>query len=322
MATVGRRGVACDPVIPAKLEASSGELNLKLVCVGAANTGKSTFLKYWETKESHLMMRTTINMEFHKQEMDILLPAKDAVLVQPTRDSQGVVDATTMSSFFRSEPSKASSGSLFSAPPQSSNAAVASHEAASNKAGPHYRITAPAIPEYSPCETQRAIVKVWDIQGQESTKSLTRVFYQGAIGALVFCEINSSPETLESAALWKRDINGKVFVTRGDKSEEPVPCWLVVNKYDKLKDMPAPPPWASRPSIDAFAAEHGFVGWSYAAGQRGLNVAETVQGLVAKCIEIFPEEIRRQSGGAGGGSGPMVQRTRRHVKPNQACCNT
>lgn len=299
------------------------EVNLKLLCVGAASTGKSTFLKFWETKESHQGIRTTIQMEFHKQEMDVALPPpyglpSPPAATQPSEDR----DTNAVSSSFTNV--GASSGLLR----ENSSVVQPSETKRTMSAMAPFRLTVPEIrTNFGPgTELRRAIVKVWDIQGQESTKMMTRIFYTGAVGALVFCELQSSSDSLDSAVLWKHDIDSKVRVVRNDGSgDQPIPCWLVVNKYDLVKDLPPTscPSWASRSMLDAFVATHGFVGWSYAAGLKGVNVPETVAALVSKCVERFPEEIRALAAAspAQGNGGVHLQRTRRVPKPNNSCCN-
>ena len=96
-----------------------------------------------------------------------------------------------------------------------------------------------------------------------------------------------------------------------------------MNKYDLLKDMPsaAYPAWASRQHLDQFCEQHGFVGWSYAAGLKGINVKETVEALVAASIARFPSEIRNLSQAGQSQGGLNMQRTRRQQKPaNTGCC--
>lgn len=295
----------------------SEEVTLKLLCVGAASTGKSTFLKYWETKEVHHIVRTTIQMEFHKQEMDIFLPPPGGFEANPS--SSPMIMASS-SNFAQTDgtPSGSSSPTL--------GGSVTKR--ASSVAGNCYRLATPEVrTNYGPLtDRRRAIVKVWDIQGQESTKLMTRIFYTGAVGALIFCELTNTPESLESAVLWKQDIDAKVRVPKADGSgEQGIPCWLVANKYDLIKDMPngVGPSWATRQLLDQFAAQHGFVGWSYAAGLKGINVSETVASLVGKCVERFPEEIRNQTMAppSGQSGGVVLQRTRRPQKQDNGCCN-
>jgi len=269
------------------------EVTLKLVCVGAAATGKTTFLKYWETSVPHAHVRTTIQMEFHKLEMAVTIPLDETAF--------SALPLATKSSASFSPPAR-----TLSAPPAATNPS-------------QYKLLPPDFPTCQGGEERRAIVKVWDIQGQDRTRTMTRPFYQGALGALVFCDI-ANQESLEQAILWKKDICSKIFVTRMDKSEENPPCWLVVNKHDMLKDITPLPLFFSRPSLDAFCLQNGFAGWCYASGLKGQNVHESIKALVATSIALFPHEIRNQTM-AGTTATPGAVRTRKEKKKESGCCD-
>jgi GTPase SAR1 family protein len=309
---------------PSPPRANQEEVTLKIVCVGAAASGKSTFLKFWETNQQHHHLRSTIQMEFHKLEMDVELPLADnPAAVQAITSYKALGSGNNSSALAASDPQ--SGANLGSSLVSSSSFLRGQSSGALTSPTLSYKLTVPELPQYGGCsENRRAIVKVWDIQGQENTKFMTRPFYSGAVGALVFCEITQTPDSLDSAVLWKKDICQKVFVQRADKSEENPPCWLVVNKYDVLKDMPPAsyPAWASRQQLDQFCEANGFSGWSYAAGLKGLNVKETVEALVAASIARFPAEIRSLSQ-AGQAQGVNMQRTRRQQKPaDTGCCGS
>lgn len=56
---------------------------------------------------------------------------------------------------------------------------------------------------------------------------MSRVYYRGAMGALVVFDITNS-STLEAALEWKQDLDGKVCLDGG----RPVPSVLLANKCD------------------------------------------------------------------------------------------
>ncbi|KEG08437.1 putative ras-related protein rab, partial [Trypanosoma grayi] len=362
------------------------ELDIKVVCVGAANTGKTTFLRYWETGECPLHLSTTIQMEFHRREMSIAVPP--SAYFEPNSCTETTETTTTMASppcdegtapkgdeactvgalpvpFTESVAvegnsssgggggggSRSSTGEFTfrrrrSPTPVglSSNALAGSSSYAvlQNPFGDEYAITPPRLPAFYPAamagrsgstrSSSRttgggeegeiewplthvpAIVKVWDIQGQESTKKMTRIFYTGAMAVIIFCEMSSNIESLTSALSWKSDVAQKIFVPQGGKprrsssssgaskcqqqqqekgdgeGDANPPCWLVVNKYDLLAGLPSPPSWASHAALDEVCARHGFAGWSYAAGRRGVNVEAVVRAVIAAAVERFPQQ--------------------------------
>lgn len=61
--------------------------------------------------------------------------------------------------------------------------------------------------------------------GQERVGNMTRVYYKGAMGALIVFDVSRAP-TFEAVTRWKADIDSKVLLPDGS----PVPCLLVANK--------------------------------------------------------------------------------------------
>ncbi|EAN84659.1 putative ras-related protein rab [Trypanosoma cruzi] len=418
------------------------EIDIKLVCVGAANTGKTTFLRCWETGNPPMHLSTTIQMEFHRREMSIAVPSpvyfekknrsveefkmttsknfvgdnaldgnderlhrEDAFGCssisgdnsnnnKSNRDNAHNIAQPCSLPFFRNENGeRLLSSSVGKGNGNNGNSnSNSSHGFPHNPFGSEYVLLPPRIPPphlkafpnssstgrricslfYEndvknekegkwPLVHVPAIVKVWDIQGQESTKKMTRIFYTGAIAVLIFCEMSNSMDSINSALSWKSDVEQKIhipkeksllvsstppaiggkFDTRGGNSSkgqieeiesENPPCWLVVNKYDLLSGFASPPEWASHAALDELCARHGFAGWSYAVGRRGVNVEAVVQAVIFAAMERFPrkftwvwenETIHVSSNGKGSGVDPVVLRTRKRLKQHQrsGCCS-
>ncbi|EKF38777.1 ras-related protein rab, putative [Trypanosoma cruzi marinkellei] len=409
------------------------EIDIKLVCVGAANTGKTTFLRCWETGDAPVHLSTTIQMEFHRREMSIAVPspvyfeqknrsAEEFKMTASTHSENNNAPGGNNQSLHREVVLGCSGGNsnkkdsthnsalpsswrfsrnlneerLFSSSVSkeySNNGSRNSmHGIPHNPFGSDYAILPPQIPPphlnvfpsggstgkricslfYDkdmknenegkwPLVHVPAIVKVWDIQGQESTKKMTRIFYTGAIAVLIFCEMSDNMDSLISALSWKSDVAQKIHIPkeksllasstspsfegksdardenlpRGQieeiESENP-PCWLVVNKYDLLSSLASPPEWASHAALDELCARHGFAGWSYAIGRRGVNVEAVVQAVIFAAMKRFPhkftwvwrkETIHVTPSGKGNGVDPVVLRTARQLKKHQrrGCCS-
>ncbi|KAH9598621.1 Small GTPase [Trypanosoma melophagium] len=362
------------------------ELDIKIVCVGAANTGKTTFLRYWESGETPLHLSTTIQMEFHRREMTITVPSYSYYERQQCFEEASATNTNTDNNNNNNnntgdnEHSKSSSNQeckvhsrhasqtatrspIFIPPPSLSsgnhnwnntNKSSNNYNGLQNPFGDGYRIIPPRMPSfyYTPVTNSNgssnsrnsekdnaslgwslsqvpAIVKVWDIQGQECTKKMTRIFYTGAIAVLIFCEISSSMDSLENALSWKSDVEQKIFIPttkpsnstsrdsikrntppypyqqakhHSDETQQKggcvenadyanPPCWLVVNKYDLLPALPTPPTWASHLALDDWCERHRFAGWTYTAGRRGVNVEAVMQALIAEAVGRFPQQF-------------------------------
>ena len=80
---------------------------------------------------------------------------------------------------------------------------------------------------------------------------MSRVYYKGAMGALVVFDITKS-STLDAASVWKRNLDKNVSLANG----RPVPAVLLANKCDiKSRDGDV------MSSLDAFCEKNHFAGW-------------------------------------------------------------
>ena len=72
-------------------------------------------------------------------------------------------------------------------------------------------------------------VQVWDVAGAHATRGgIADVYYKDAFGALLVYDL-SRPETFESVAKWKAEVDAKVTLPNG----EPLPVVLLANKCDR-----------------------------------------------------------------------------------------
>lgn len=80
---------------------------------------------------------------------------------------------------------------------------------------------------------------------------MSRVYYKGAMGALVVFDITNS-STLEAAAEWKEDLDRNVCLHSGHL----LPAVLLANKCDSEgRDRGDPS------CLDGFCEKNGFSGW-------------------------------------------------------------
>ncbi|XP_020483047.2 ras-related protein Rab-32 [Labrus bergylta] len=117
-------------------------------------------------------------------------------------------------------------------------------------------------------------LQLWDIAGQEWFKKMSRVYYKGAMGALVVFDIRNS-STLEAASKWKQDLDSKVCLESG----RPVPAVLVANKCDLTgndSDVAG--------SLDGFCIDNSFTCWFKTSAKENVNIDEAFAVLVKQMM--------------------------------------
>ncbi|XP_003978587.1 ras-related protein Rab-32 [Takifugu rubripes] len=132
-------------------------------------------------------------------------------------------------------------------------------------------------------------LQFWDIAGQERFRKMSRVYYKGAMGALVVFDITNS-STLEAASEWKEDLDSKVCLHSGHL----LPAVLLANKCDGEGRDRGDPSW-----LDGFCEKNGFSGWFETSAKDNINIDEAVHFLVQQMMLLD-----------GGLSGEEEQRDR------------
>ncbi len=97
---------------------------------------------------------------------------------------------------------------------------------------------------------------IWDIVGQRAYQKLRQMYYQGAAGALVVCDVTRS-DTLESMVEWTKSL---FQVTN------PVPVLFLANKSDLIHKAEFKPP-----DLEAIATEFRSP-FFYTSAKSGANV--------------------------------------------------
>jgi small GTP-binding protein len=119
-------------------------------------------------------------------------------------------------------------------------------------------------------------VQLWDVSGHLRFSDLTRMYYAGSVGALVVFDV-TKPETLDAAAVWKSDMDGKVV----GGCDEPIPVLLIGNKIDLV-----PGGWArNMRQMEEFKLRHRFVGYIETSAKTAVNVNVAVRALVDYVLE-------------------------------------
>ena len=141
------------------------------------------------------------------------------------------------------------------------------------------------------CEDGNVIrLQLWDIAGQERFGNMTRVYFKGAVGAIVVHDINKKgPNCFDAPKRWKKELDEHVGVGGKAADGKGVPTVLLANKVDLL-DRAVP-----TEALDKLVADNGFFKWFDTSAKEGTNVDAAITTLV--------EEVMRCQGVTGGSSG-------------------
>lgn len=126
----------------------------------------------------------------------------------------------------------------------------------------------------------RITLQLWDVAGVERYGQMMRVYFHGAVGAVVICDAQR-PETLQLAGKWKEEIDSKVWLDEGGTR---LPCLLIVNKIDLGEEV-------SRETVQSFVEEHGFTAAHYVSAKTGEGVEEAFEDTV-ETVERLGDAVR------------------------------
>jgi GTPase SAR1 family protein len=108
------------------------------------------------------------------------------------------------------------------------------------------------------------------LTGGERYDNITRVYYAGAVGALVVFDV-TRPNARECALIWKNDLDEKIRASTGT----PLPTILIGTKIDLLgSDFER-----VRIENEEFAQANGFLRFFGASARDRINLEESVRFL-------------------------------------------
>eukprot|EP01061_Rhynchopus_euleeides_P038339 TRINITY_DN65827_c0_g1_i1.p2 TRINITY_DN65827_c0_g1~~TRINITY_DN65827_c0_g1_i1.p2 ORF type:complete len:210 (+),score=73.67 TRINITY_DN65827_c0_g1_i1:142-771(+) len=157
-----------------------------------------------------------------------------------------------------------------------------------------------------PWDGGQITLQIWDVAGQERYTQVTRVYYQGAVGALICFDIHNS-ESFQAVARWKKSIDSQVFLPNGN----PIPCILVANKCDKgpLSDV------ISQEEIDKFCAEHNFAACFETSAMTDIGITPAFE----KMIDVIVTNDDTATHDYSLSKGKALRLNRESPKPEKKC---
>ncbi|BFU23228.1 Rab family GTPase [Entamoeba histolytica] len=111
-------------------------------------------------------------------------------------------------------------------------------------------------------------LRLWDIAGQDHYAGMSRVYYNGALGAIVMCDVTNK-NSIEGAMKWKANIDDRVLF-----NNEKIPVLLVGNKTDLIQDEAQLK--AIQYQLGEISASNGFSGYILTSARTSHNLEESM----------------------------------------------
>ncbi|CAF4341983.1 unnamed protein product [Rotaria socialis] len=129
-----------------------------------------------------------------------------------------------------------------------------------------------------------------DIAGQERFGIMTHLYYKRAAGCLIVFDVSKPTTLTNGAAKWKVDFDNKVSVDENT----PVPCLLVGNKCDLLKEGII----ASETQMTEFCQRNKFTRWYETSARDNINIGKVFLTLLEEMmqnIDTMKDVVKRRS---------------------------
>ncbi|ELP87343.1 rab17, putative [Entamoeba invadens IP1] len=123
-------------------------------------------------------------------------------------------------------------------------------------------------------------LRLWDIAGQEKYIAMTRVYYNGAHGAIIMYDV-TAPNTFGATDKWKEDLESKVKF-----NDQPIPALLVGNKADLLSEEEMK---TAEKEMRAKVEEQKYADGILTSAKSGLAVEDAMKKITHLIFERFKE---------------------------------
>ncbi|EAL50536.1 Rab family GTPase [Entamoeba histolytica] len=125
-------------------------------------------------------------------------------------------------------------------------------------------------------------LRLWDIAGQEKYIAMTRVYYNGAHGAIIMYDL-TNPDTFAATDRWKEDLENKVKF-----NEQSIPALLVGNKADCLSEEELK---KAQEDLMAKVAEQKYSDGILTSAKSGLAVEEAMAKITRLIFKQFSDLV-------------------------------
>lgn len=125
-------------------------------------------------------------------------------------------------------------------------------------------------------------LRLWDIAGQEKYIAMTRVYYNGAHGAIIMYDL-SNPDTFAATDRWKEDLENKVKF-----NDQSIPALLVGNKADMLNEEELK---KAQEDLMAKVAEQKYADGILTSAKSGLAVEDAMAKITRLIFKQFNDLV-------------------------------
>jgi len=127
-------------------------------------------------------------------------------------------------------------------------------------------------------------LQLWDIAGQERFASMTRIYYNNAVGAFVVLDVTREG-TFQGIETWKRDIDSKITIPN---TSIPIPVVALANKVDLLE---VGQEIQLRQRMETLCKDLGFAAWYETSAKDDIAIKDAVNCLVGLMLEKVPLDV-------------------------------
>ena len=121
-------------------------------------------------------------------------------------------------------------------------------------------------------------VQLWDIGGQDTSGSMTKIFAKDSHGCIILCEVGKI-DTLEDTKKWKKSVDDSATFVDGG----PIPCLLIQNKIDLITDNEEREQIKLKTKL--FCDENNFANSFVSSVKEDINIDESMTFLVESIID-------------------------------------